>query len=157
MIPHLRGIEGRCWVSRIMTSIAVEVLSTDLDPALLRNLVNLDGCGSVVSFVGHTRGEDDGIEVEHLEFDAWEEKLSIVLREISEIAAERFGVSSIVIAHRIGVVEPSEPIVCIHVGSPHRTEGFEACSWLISELKAQAPLWKKEVRSDGEIWKSGLG
>jgi len=35
--------------------------------------------------------------------------------------------------------------------------GFKACSWLIDELKLQAPLWKKEVRSDGEIWKQGLG
>ena len=68
-----------------------------------------------------------------------------------------FSVQSVVMAHRTGVVLPQEPIVCIHVGSAHRAEGFEACSWLISELKSQAPLWKKEVRADGEIWKAGLG
>ena len=47
--------------------------------------------------------------------------------------------------------------MCIHVGSAHRAEGCEACSWLIDELKRQAPLWKKEIRADGEIWKTGLG
>ena len=52
---------------------------------------------------------------------------------------------------------PGEPTVCIHVASAHRAEGVEACSWLIDELKRQAPLWKKEVRADGEIWKAGLG
>ena len=72
-------------------------------------------------------------------------------------AIERFGVGGIAMSHRTGVVLPGEDIVCIHVASPHRKEGFEACSWLIDELKAQAPLWKKEVRADGTHWKEGLG
>jgi molybdopterin synthase catalytic subunit len=54
-------------------------------------------------------------------------------------------------------VLPGEDIVCIHVASPHRKEGFEACAWLIDALKAQAPVWKKEVRADGAHWKEGLG
>ena len=52
---------------------------------------------------------------------------------------------------------PQEPIVAIHVGSPHRKEAFQACEWLIDELKKQAPIWKKEVTSEGETWKEGLG
>jgi len=111
----------------------------------------------VVSFVGLTRGEDDGIAVERLEFDAWEEKLPDVLNNLAEQAINQFGVKSVVMVHRTGSVDPGEPIVCIHVASPHRAEGFEACSWPIDELKHQAPLWKKEVRADGEIWKAGLG
>ena len=83
--------------------------------------------------------------------------LPSVLQRLGLEAVEKFSVHSVVMAHRTGAVHPEEPIVCIHVGSPHRKEGFEACSWLISELKSQAPLWKKEVRADGEIWKSGLG
>ena len=96
-------------------------------------------------------------DVERLEFDAWEEILPGVLEGLAEQAVEKFGVRSVVMGHRTGSVQPSEPIVCIHVGSVHRAEGFSACSWLISELKNQAPLWKKEVREDGEIWKAGLG
>jgi molybdopterin synthase catalytic subunit len=107
--------------------------------------------------VGLTRGEDDGVIVERLEFDAWAERLPMVLAELAEQALGQFGVSSVVLAHRTGSVGPGEPIVCIHVGSPHRAEGFEACSWLIDELKRQAPLWKKEIRADGEAWKAGLG
>ena len=140
-----------------MPRVVVRVESEKLEPEDLRGLVDPQGCGSVVSFVGLTRGEDDGVEVERLEFDAWEEKLPSVLNRLAFDAVERFGVSSVVLAHRTGVVLPAEPIVCIHVGSPHRAEGFEACSWLISELKAQAPLWKKEIRADGELWKAGLG
>jgi molybdopterin synthase catalytic subunit len=54
-------------------------------------------------------------------------------------------------------VGPGENIVAIHVASPHRKEAFEGCSWLIDELKRQAPLWKKEVKPSGASWKAGLG
>lgn len=140
-----------------MPRVRVLVETEQLDPDGLRHELEVEGCGSVVSFVGLTRGEDDGVTVERLEFDAWEEKLPVVLNNLAEQAVDQFGVNSVVMAHRTGSVEPSEPIVCIHVASSHRAEGFEACSWLIDELKRQAPLWKKEVRADGEIWKAGLG
>ncbi|HJL54837.1 MAG: molybdenum cofactor biosynthesis protein MoaE [Candidatus Thalassarchaeaceae archaeon] len=140
-----------------MSKVTVVVEPEKIDSESLRKLLDIKGCGSIISFVGLTRGEADGVEVERLEFDAWEEKLPSALQSISLDALEKFGVNSVVIAHRTGSVEPEEPIVCIHVGSVHRSEGFEACSWLIDELKRQAPLWKKEVRADGAIWKPGLG
>ena len=140
-----------------MASVSVVVEPDKLDPDSLRNMLETEGCGSVVSFVGLTRGVDQGVEVQRLEFDAWEEQLPSVLQSLCFDALERFSVKSIVMAHRTGSVEPQEPIVCIHVGSVHRAERFEASSWLISELKNQAPLWKKEVRADGEVWKGGLG
>ena len=140
-----------------MAHVRVSIEPERLDPDNLRRDLQVDGCGSVVSFVGLTRGDDDGVAVERLEFDAWDEGLVVVLNDLAEQTLSRFGVSSVVIAHRTGSVGPGEPIVCIHVASAHRAGGFEACSWLIDELKRQAPLWKKEIRADGEIWKTGLG
>ncbi len=138
-------------------AVHIEVDSKSLDISRLRSIIDSEGCGSVVSFVGLTRDNEDGVPVKGLEFDAWEDELPKVLRSIAEEAISKFGVSSIVISHRTGFVEPGQEIVCIHVGSAHREEGFTACSWLISELKRQAPLWKKEFREDGEFWKAGLG
>ena len=138
-------------------AVHIEVDSKSLDISRLRSIIDSKGCGSVVSFVGLTRDIEDGVSVKGLEFDAWENELPKVLRSIAEEAISTFGVSSVVMSHRTGFVEPGEEIVCIHVGSAHRAEGFTACSWLISELKRQAPLWKKELRADGEFWKAGLG
>ena len=138
-------------------SVHVSVEPEVLDPDYLKSKLNVDGCGSIVSFVGITRGLEEGSEVKRLEFDSWEEKLPVVLESIAMEAMDEFGVCSVVIAHRTGAVLPTEPIVCIHVSSPHRSEGFRACSRIIDELKIQAPLWKKEIRSDGEFWKDGLG
>ena len=91
-----------------------------------------------------------------LEFDAWQEKTCIGITWLAEKAIDEFGIHSVAMAHRTGSVGPSENIVAIHVASPHRKEA-ESCSWLIDELKRQAPLWKKEVKTSGETWKAGLG
>jgi molybdopterin synthase catalytic subunit len=76
---------------------------------------------------------------------------------LAETAIESFGVSKVAMAHRTGPVEAGENIVSIHVASPHRKQAFQACEWLIDELKIQAPIWKKEVSEHGEKWKAGLG
>ena len=66
-----------------MPRVVVRVESEKLEPENLRGLVDLQGCGSVVSFVGLTRGVDDGVEGERLEFVAWEEKLPAVLNRVA--------------------------------------------------------------------------
>ena len=129
----------------------------DLDHQGLLEHLDLTGCGAVVSFLGITRGYDNGIEIYRLEFDAWQDKLGNVLQLLAKTAIENFGISKVAMAHRIGPVKAGENIVSIHVASPHRKQAFQACEWLIDELKIQAPIWKKEVSEHGEKWKSGLG
>ena len=137
--------------------ILIEEAHESLDENALKAKLPTEGCGAIVSFLGITRGKEGEADVLRLEFDAWQNQLSPVLHGLAEQAIERFGVLAVVMAHRVGSVGPSESIVSIHVGSPHRKEAFQACEWLIDELKKQAPLWKKEVTSDGESWKAGLG
>ena len=137
--------------------VLVEEAPDGLNPDLLRSRLNTDGCGAVVSFVGLTRETEGEAEVLRLEFDAWQDKLQPVLHRLAEEAIDTFGVRAVAMAHRTGSVGPQEPIVAIHVASPHRKEAFLACEWLIDELKKQAPIWKKEVTNLGETWKEGLG
>jgi len=129
----------------------------ELDPQALLTLLDLTGCGAVVSFLGITREYDDGKEIYRLEFDAWQEKLGEVLHGLAADAISKFGVKKVAMSHRTGSVNAGENIVSIHVASPHRKAAFRACEWLIDELKMQAPIWKKEVSSVGEKWKAGLG
>ena len=139
--------------NRVIVQEAPDVL----DPNALLAKLPTDTCGAIVSFIGITRGIDKGKQVYSLEFDAWQSKLNPTLQRLGEEAIEKFGIEYAALAHRTGSVGPAEPIVAIHVSSKHRKEAFQACSWLIDELKAQAPIWKKEVREDGEEWKAGLG
>ncbi len=137
--------------------VTVQVEHENLDPNLLLEKLIVSNSGAIVSFTGLTRGDENGIKVYSLDFDAWEEQLPDVLRELGKKSLIQFGVESVAIAHRVGTVGPEEPIVAIHVASRHRKEAFEACSWLIDSLKSQAPLWKRENREDGAHWKEGLG
>lgn len=137
--------------------VVVEEAPDVLDPEALRQRLITNDCGAVVSFVGLTRETEGTADVLRLEFDAWQDRLTPVLERLAHEAIKRFAVLSVAMAHRTGSVGPQEPIVAIHVGSPHRKEAFQACEWLIDELKKQAPIWKKEVTTDGETWKEGLG
>ena len=137
--------------------ILIENAHDTIDADGLKSRMNLDGCGAVVSFLGITRSKNDDSNVIQLEFDAWLERLPVVLNELATQAIENFQVLSVAMAHRVGIVKASEDIVAIHVGSAHRKPAFKACEWLIDELKKQAPLWKKEVTDKGVQWKAGLG
>jgi len=137
--------------------IVIEEAPHSLDHESLRQQLETVGCGAIVSFLGITRGTEGDVEVYALEFDAWQEKLGPVLENLANQACATFGTLSVAMAHRTGRVEPQEPIVSIHVASPHRKEAFQACEWLIDELKKQAPVWKREVTSEGSTWKAGLG
>ena len=54
--------------------------------------------------------------------------------------------------HRTGTVGVGEPSIVIAVASPHRDAAFAAARFLIDELKARVPLWKKEVYAGGHHW-----
>jgi molybdopterin synthase catalytic subunit len=147
-----------CFGRSIMAGVVVvEEAPSSLDPVELLARLPTEGCGAIVSFLGITRGQEGEATVLRLEFDAWQDKLKPVLYDLAQQAIDAFGVHAVAMAHRTGSVGPQEPIVAIHVGSPHRKEAFVACEWLIDELKKQAPIWKKEVTTDGETWKEGLG
>ena len=159
MTSHVRGWFQGCGsaATDMQGHIFIQEAPEQLDVDNLRTHLQTEGCGAIVSFIGITRGQDGGEEVLRLEFDAWQDKLSETLHGLAEQAISKFGLRSVAMAHRTGSVGPGEDIVAIHVASPHRKEAFEGCSWLIDELKSQAPLWKKEVKPSGATWKAGLG
>jgi MoaE-MoaD fusion protein len=53
--------------------------------------------------------------------------------------------------HRVGTVPRSQPSVAVAVSAPHREAAFAGAREIIDEIKAQAPIWKKE---EGE-WARG--
>jgi molybdopterin synthase catalytic subunit len=100
--------------------------------------------GGIVTFIGTVRGESQGQPVEHLEIEAYEE---IALRDLENIrrrTLEKFGVEDAAIIHRIGDLRVSENIVLIAVAAAHREDAFEACRFILEEVKKLVPIWKKE-------------
>jgi len=111
--------------------------------------------GAVLAFVGVVRGETDGRQVLHLEYEAYPEMAEAMLQQIGEEVQERWsGVREVAIVHRVGRLEVGEASVVIAVSAAHRVEVFDAAHHAIDRLKQIAPIWKKEVWTDGGEWRS---
>jgi molybdopterin synthase catalytic subunit len=115
-------------------------------------------CGALVTFVGATRSRSRGREVLLLEYEAFEAMSGPEMARIFADCRERCRADGgermlrMACAHRVGIVELGQPSVVIAVASPHRGLAFEGCRFLIDELKARLPVWKKERYAGGEEW-----
>ena len=112
-------------------------------------------CGATVTLDGYVRQFTKGRETLHLVYEAYEPMAIGEMQKLAEQAKAKFEVSNVGIVHRLGKLEIGETSVVISVAAPHRKAAFEACEWLIRELKRTVPIWKKEVYADGEIWVEG--
>lgn len=104
--------------------------------------------GAIVTFLGTVR--DDGIE--KMELEAYREAALPELERIKDEASSRFNLSSVDIIHRVGSLCVGDNIALIVVSAGHRKEAFEGCAYVLEELKKRAPIWKKELRKDGDRW-----
>ena len=114
-----------------------------------RELLDL-GAGGYVSFEGWVRNYNEGQEVIRLEYEAFEE---LAVKEGERIVAEalrRFPVQHALCIHRIGALELSDLAVWVGISSVHRGEAFDACRFIIDEVKHRVPIWKKEHYRSGD-------
>lgn len=109
--------------------------------------------GAVLIFQGRVREINEGRAVTGLGYQAYGEMAERELRAICEEAARRFEVGAISAAHRVGELDPGEVSVVIGVAAPHRAACYEASRFVIEEIKARLPIWKRERYADGEaVW-----
>ena len=98
--------------------------------------------GAVIDFWGVVRATEDGATITGIEYEAHGAMAEHQLASVARDAAERFGLSSISIRHRIGFVAVGEASLLVRVGTGHRAEGFAAAKWTVDELKRRVPIWK---------------
>jgi molybdopterin synthase catalytic subunit len=137
------GAAGRA--GRVHARVSAEPLA--VDPLLER--VRDSRAGAVVSFQGVTR------TVERLEYEAYAEMARERLAAIAAETSERHGLCAAAVEHRVGPVELSEPSVVVAASAPHRPEAFAGARELIDRVKAEAPIWKREVEGERERWVEG--
>ena len=74
------------------------------------------------------------------------------LEKICEDAHQKWDLIESLIIHRVGLIEIADPIVLVCVWSEHRAEAFDACRFIMEDLKSKAPFWKQELTSGGSCW-----
>ena len=126
---------------------------TAIDTAQARRELTDLGAGGYVSFEGWVRDQNEGQEVTRLEYEAFQE---LAVKEGERIVAEalrRYPVKHALCIHRIGSLGLGEMAVWVGVSSAHRGEAFDACRFIIDEIKHRVPIWKKEhYRSGNSGW-----
>jgi molybdopterin synthase catalytic subunit len=126
------------------------ITSQRVDLAALREGLFDTGCGAYVQFEGWVRDHNEGQQVLRLEYEVYE---PLAIKEGERIiteARQRFGVHRAAAIHRSGMLELTDVAVIVGVSSPHRGEAFEACRYIIDELKHRLPIWKKEHYANGD-------
>lgn len=115
-----------------------------LDVGALQMQLRDAAAGGYASFEGWVRNHNEGQHVTRLEYEAFE---ALALQEgarILEEAQQRFGILRAACVHRIGDLEIGAAAVWVGVSSAHRAEAFDACRYIIDEVKHRLPIWKKE-------------
>jgi MoaE-MoaD fusion protein len=141
LLPPVAGGEGGHITVGLRRSPSVE-------EAL--DAVTDEDAGGTVAFVGTVRAED-GL-VEHLEYSAYREMAERVLRAVAEEATAKWSIAGVAVLHAVGDLQVGERTVVVACSAPHRGEAFEACRYVIDEVKRRTPVWKKEVGPGGERW-----
>ncbi|MGI9182740.1 MAG: molybdenum cofactor biosynthesis protein MoaE [Longimicrobiaceae bacterium] len=132
-----------------MAARSCRVTRDPLDAAAILREVATPSDGAVLLFWGIVRDQNEGREVDHLEYHAYAEMAEAELSRIVEEAAARWATGEIAVVHRLGRLEVGEASVAIAVAAPHRAETYEASRYIIEELKRRVPIWKKEGYTDG--------
>ena len=137
-------------VSGGATSVAhARVTDGPLSLDALADRVRDPRAGAIVTFQGVTR------DVERLDYEAYvemaEERIALIVAE----AIERHGLCAAAAEHRVGSVPRSEASVAVAASAPHRGEAFAGARELIDRIKAEAPIWKREVDGGEGRWVEG--
>ena len=115
------------------------------EPGLLRERAISRGIGAVIYFLGVVRKREGENEIAALDYEAFEKMAAHQFHKIFDEVERRWPIEAVRLVHRIGTVPVNEPSLWVEVTAPHRGEAFEACQFLIDEMKKVVPIWKQPV------------
>ena len=128
----------------------IEIMSDPIDAAAATDSVLHPSAGGVNVFLGTTRAEtrNDGVTLVALEYEAYADMALEQMHKLVGAAKAQWPIRRVAVLHRVGRVAVGEASVVIAVSCPHRGQAFQACRFLIDELKKSVTIWKREVWAD---------
>lgn len=109
------------------------------------------GLGGVCTFVGEVRPDSS---VEALELTHYAPLTLPGMHALADRAFDRFNLMGLLMVHRVGIMVPGQPIVCVSAAALHRRDAIDAVDFCMDHLKSAAWFWKRELRGgpDGGEW-----
>jgi molybdopterin synthase catalytic subunit len=126
---------------------------TAIEVAPLRAALLARGAGAYASFEGWVRDHNEGRAVAGLAYEAYATLAEAEGRKVLADARGKFAIVEVACVHRVGELDLGELAVWVGVSAAHREAAFAACRYVIDEVKARVPIWKRERYADGEaLW-----
>ena len=126
------------------------IVTTRLIPSALARRLRDKRAGAYASFEGWVRRRNEGEAVRRLEYEAYTDLAEKEGRRILAAARAKFDIIAAACVHRVGRLQPGDLAVWAGVTAEHRAAAFAACRYIIDEVKARVPIWKKEHYCSGE-------
>jgi molybdopterin synthase catalytic subunit len=135
----------------VKTAPVVEfaISAEPLDVARLKQTLTSASAGACVCFEGWVRNENEGAGVISLEYEAHAALAAKLGRAILEDACQRFEVLQLSCRHRVGRLDIGDCAVWVGASAAHRGAAFDACRYVIDQVKHEVPIWKKEHYRNG--------
>ncbi|MEO8460352.1 MAG: molybdenum cofactor biosynthesis protein MoaE [Dokdonella sp.] len=121
-----------------------------IDGAAERRALAADAAGACVVFEGWVRDHNDGRSVQRLDYQAYAELANNEGERIIAEAISKFEVTDARCIHRIGNLVIGDIAIWVGVAAAHRGSAFDACRWIVDEVKLRVPIWKNEHYADGD-------
>jgi len=132
------------------------ITKSEIDMFKLLDSVRDRSSGGIAIFVGTVRDRNEGRGVSGLTYETYRKMAERKMIDIEKSAASKFPVKRIAAVHRYGKLKVGDVSVAVAVSCEHRADAFDACRYVIDEIKSLVPLWKKEtLRSGEERWVEG--
>ena len=134
----------------LVAEIRTWITSDEIGADSVLPLVAAPENGAAVLFLGVVRNHNEGRSVASVNYEAYREMAEQVLRDIAHEAAAKIAPASIAAVHRFGELGVGEVSIAIAASTPHRAEAFDACRYVIEEVKKRLSVWKQEHYVEGE-------
>ncbi len=122
--------------------ITTEVID---ESSLVKQRKQVSECGAVVHFSGLVRESEGTDSIEALEYEVFQEMAEYQFKVLFDQIEAKWPIESVRVVHRVGYVPVGEPSLWVEVIASHRGEAFQACQYLIDEMKQVVPIWKRPV------------
>ena len=120
-----------------------------IDPSSLLGRMGDTSAGACVTFEGRVRDRNEGRPVRALDYEAFAPLAQKEGEKIVREARDKFQVVGAACVHRTGSLSLGDVAVWVGVTAVHRAAAFDACRYIIEEVKARLPIWKKEHYEGG--------
>lgn len=123
---------------------------TAIDPEALRAGLRHPAAGALATFEGWVRNHADGRNVRRLEYQVYAELAQAEGERVLAEALRRFDVLAVHCTHRSGILGIGDLAVWVGAAAAHRAAAFDACRYIIDEIKQRLPIWKRETYAEGD-------